>query len=113
MASGIMAATALSSLGYSVYSGERAHEEQKDAAKEQKKALEQAEAKQKEADLDAEQKRLEALAANQGATDFSNIWGIDSELSKQFAGIDTTKKKDGMEMSFDEEDNPFYTRGLF
>ena len=85
-------------------------EAQHTAANAQKQAQLAAEAQQKAADERAEKQRLEALAANQTATDYSNVWGTDSakyadaaqKLSAGTGGFDTDE----------DETNPFYTRGL-
>lgn len=86
------------------------HDAQKGAEWTQKQAQAEAEKKQKEADRTAEEKRLQALAANQTATDYGNVWGVDSN---KYA--DAAQKLSAGTGSFntdDEDENPFYTRGL-
>jgi hypothetical protein len=80
------------------------------AAEDQKKAQEEADKKQKEADDSAERQRLEALAANQGATDYGNIWGADS--AKYADAAQKLSAGTGSLKTDDEETNPFYARGL-
>lgn len=102
--------SSLISAGTTAAQASAAHDAQKGAAWEQKQAQERAERKQKEADDNAERKRLEALAANQTATDYGSVWGVDSN---KYA--DAAQKLSAGTGSFntdDEEDNPFYTRGL-
>lgn len=107
----VAAVTAVTGLGYSVYSGERSYEAQKDAEKKQEQAIAAAEAKQAEADEKAEKKRLEALAAQQGGDTGRTSkfdFGIDSAAAKTTAPVTiatTTTSED------DEDYNPFYARG--
>lgn len=101
-----MAGAALMSL----YQGHESMEMQKEAQQEQKKAQLTAVKEQKEAENKAETERLEALAGNQQATDYSNVWGI---KGSNFA--DAAQKLSAGTGSFDtddDEENPFYTRGL-
>ena len=86
------------------------YHEQEKAMGQQAEAQAKAEEKQKAADEAAEKKRLEALAANQTATDYGNIWGTDTAkysdaAQKLSAGTGSFNKEE-------EETNPFYTRGL-
>ena len=86
------------------------HDAQKGAEWEQQKAQAEAQKIQKEANESAERKRLEALAANTEATDYGNVWGVDSN---KYA--DAAQKLSAGTGSFntdDDEENPFYTRGL-
>lgn len=86
------------------------HDAQKGAEWESKQAQAEAEKKQAEADRTAEEKRLKALATNTTATDYGNVWGVDSN---KYA--DAAQKLSAGTGSFDtdnDEENPFYTRGL-
>lgn len=86
------------------------HEDAKEAEWDQKQAQKKAEATQKAADERAERQRLEGLKKQSTATDYGNIWGTDS---KKYA--DAAQKLSAGTGSFntdDEENNPFYTRGL-
>lgn len=84
-----------------------AHQSEK-AEHAQKKAQAKAEAAQIASDKKAEEERLKALAKQQE----SEAFGIDSTLAARYAdaaqkwgaGTGSTKQ--------DEEENPFYTRGL-
>lgn len=106
-----MVVAAVTGLGYSVYSGERSYEQQKEAEKKQEQAIADAEAKQAEADEKAEKKRLEALAAEQGGDTGRTSkfdFGVDSAAAK------TTAPATIATSTTDEEDenyNPFYARG--
>lgn len=98
------------SLGASVTQGTVAYNQQKHAQEDIKDAQRRAELKQEEADKKAERERLEGLAQNQTATDYSNIWGV---KGSNFA--DAAQKLSAGTGSFDTDDdesNPFYTRGL-
>lgn len=110
MADWVGAAAMLLSAGVSGYSAYRSQELQEDAMDKQEDAQRKAEEKQKEADDKAERQRLEALAANQTATDYANVWKVDSA---KYA--DAAQKMSAGTGSFDtddEETNPFYYRGL-
>lgn len=86
--------------------------QQNEAEDKQRHAQEKAEAKQNEADRKAEQARLEALAKNQeNQTGFD--FGVDSALAKRYA--DAAQKWSagtGSMTTEDDNENPFYTRGL-
>lgn len=106
----IGAAAMLASAGVSAYGVSESQRLQEEAMDKQEKAQKEAEAKQKEADYNAEKKRLDALAANQTATDYANVWGVDSA---KYA--DAAQKFSAGTGSFDTDDdetNPFYYRGL-
>lgn len=95
----------------SAYQGWQSFELSKDALEEQKKAQLAAEAEQRKATDLAESQRLEAIAANQSATNYGNIWGSDAAKYK-----DAAQKLSAGTGSFDTDDdetNPFYARGLF
>lgn len=87
-----------------------AHELQKEAMSKQEEAQEKAEAAQKAADDKAEKQRLEALAANQTATDYGNVWGADS--AKYSDAAQKLSAGTGSFNTDDDETNPFYQRGL-
>ena len=86
------------------------HHEAKKARSAQEEAQMRAEATQREANRNAEKKRLEGLASNKTIADYGNIWG--SGESKM---ADAARKFSAGAGSFsdDEETNPFYSRGLF
>lgn len=110
MAEWVMASAALAGVGASVTSGIMNYNQQESALKAQKKAQAEAKATQEEADQQAERERLEALAQNTAAIDYGDVWGIDSNVYKDAA----TKFSAGTG-SFnteEEEENPFYARGL-
>lgn len=106
----IGAAAMLASAGVSTYSAIESNKIQEEAYDKQKDAQNQAAEEQRKADESAERERLEALAANQTATDYGNIWGADSARY-----VDTAQKLSAGTGSFDTDDdetNPFYYRGL-
>lgn len=86
-----------------------AHQQEK-TREAQAAAQNEAEQKQKEADDKAEKKRLEGLAANQEATDYGNIWG--TEGNKYADAAQKLSAGTGNFNTDDDENNPFYTRGL-
>lgn len=98
--------------GASIYNGYQQTELAKDSLERQEEAQKAAEEKQKQADYDAEKKRLEALAKNQeGQQGFD--FGVDSALAKRYA--DAAQKwgaGTGSMNEDDDQDNPFYTKGL-
>lgn len=108
-------ATALivSSLITAAASGTAAYAQHEDTMRsiaEQENAQKAAEQKQKEADEKAERQRLEGLQKQSTATDYANVWGSNS---KKYA--DAAQKLSAGTGSFnidDEENNPFYTKGL-
>ena len=86
------------------------HDTAKEAEWDQKQAQKKAEATQKAADEKAEMQRLQGLKAQSTATTYGDVWGTDS---KKYA--DAAQKLSAGTGSFntdDEENNPFYTRGL-
>lgn len=92
--------------------GIAAHQQDK-ALDKQNKAQMAAQEKQDQADYDAEKARLEALAKNQEATNEFDF-GVDSALAKRYR--DAAQKwgaGTGEMTQKEEEENPFYTRGLF
>lgn len=96
--------TSLFQAGTSIYYQEKALDTQERAQK-------KAEAKQAEADYNAEQKRLAALAKNQQAQGFD--FGVDSALAKRYADAAQKWSAGTGSLSEDEDnENPFYTRGL-
>ena len=110
MADWVMAGAALASLATSATQGVVSYNAQKHAKEDQEKAMVEAEQKQKAADDAAEKQRLEALVANQTATDYGNVWGVDGNKF-----VDAAQKLSAGTGSFDTDDdetNPFYQRGL-
>lgn len=110
MAEWVGAAAMLASAGVSAYSVSESQRLQEEAMDKQEEAQKKAEAKQTEADYMAEKRRLEALAANQTATDYGSVWGVDSNKF-----VDAAQKLSAGTGSFDTDDdetNPFYYRGL-
>lgn len=105
----IMASAAVASAGTAGYTAYKSHEDAVETREDMKEAQAKAERVQKEADIKAERERLEGLAQNQTATDYSNIWGV-----KGSNYADAAQKLSAGTGSFDtdDEDNPFYTRGL-
>jgi hypothetical protein len=81
-----------------------------DAREKQEEAQAKAEREQKAADDRAEKQRLEALAANQEATDYGNIWGADS--AKYADAAQKLSAGTGSFNTDEDETNPFYQRGL-
>lgn len=89
-----------------------AHKQDKAQSKaldEQRKAQAKAEAEATKANESAEKQRLEALAGSQTGTQYANAWGVDESLAAKYANnaADVSKAIDE-----EEENNPFYTRGL-
>lgn len=110
IAEGIALASLLTTATIGTASAIDAHQLQKEAMAKQEEAQRQAEEKQAKADKTAEEKRLEALAANQTDVDYGSIWGVDAN---KYA--DVAQKLSAGTGSFntdDDEENPFYTRGL-
>lgn len=110
MAESVMAATAVASLLAGTTQGVVSYNAEKHAKEDMANAQAAAEAKQQAADEKAERQRLEALAADQTATDYGNIWGADSARY-----VDAAQKLSAGTGSFDTDDdetNPFYQRGL-
>lgn len=110
MADWVAAGAAVASLIASTTMGVVEYNAAEDARSKQEKAQADAEAAQKAADDKAEKQRLEALAANQEATDYGNVWGADSTKF-----TDAAQKLSAGTGSFntdDDETNPFYYRGL-
>ena len=104
-----MAASATAS-GYSAYQG---HVDAKEAQARQDQAQAEAKIEQQKADREAEQQRLEGIASNQTATTYGNIWGVDNAYANRYK--DAAQKLSAGTGSFDTDDddnNPFYTRGL-
>lgn len=109
IAASIMAGATLASTATSVTSSAiESHKARKTQREAQEKALEA----QQEADNKAETARLEALAKDQqGQAGFD--FGIDSALAKRYA--DAAQKWSagtGSMTTDDDNENPFYTRGL-
>lgn len=110
IAEALIASAAISAASAGVNTGVQSHQAHK-SRWEQEQGQRRAEQAQIAADRKAETERLEALAKQQKSTsDFS--FGIDSTLAARYAdaaqkwgaGTGSTKQE--------EEDNPFYTRGL-
>lgn len=103
----LMAASLAMTAASATYTGVEQHK----AEKEQKAAIEEADKKQAEADREAEKQRLEALAKNQ--QDQSGFdFGIDSVLAKRYADAAQKWEAGTGSKSSDDEENPFYTKGL-
>lgn len=110
IAEGIALASLLTTAAIGTASAVDAHELQKEAQHKQEEAQQKAETEQREADQRAEKKRLEGLKANAEATDYGNVWGADSA---KYA--DAAQKLSAGTGSFDTDDddeNPFYQKGL-
>lgn len=99
--------------GWGIYQGIEGQKDMEDLRKEQERALAEAEAKQTEADYRAEQARLEALAAEQtgGNRVEASDFGIDSALARRYLDENNKRQAKAQQM-LEEEENPFYTRGL-
>lgn len=109
----IGAALGATSVGLSATSAGISQHQQKKAIEKQEEAQAKAEAKQAEADRKAETARLEALAKNQEATNEFDF-GVDSALAKRYRDAAQKWGAGTGEMSQkEEEENPFYSRGLF
>lgn len=107
---GIGEGIALASLITSATSATVSGVEQHKADKLQREALAEAEQKQAEADRKAETERLQAIAKNQEDRGFD--FGIDSALARSYADA-AQKWEAGTGSIKEDEDNPFYTKGLF
>ena len=105
-----VAASAIASLVGTTTQGIVSYNQQKHAQEDQGKAMESARIEQENADRSAEKKRLEALAANQTATDYGNVWGTDS--AKYADAAQKLSAGTGSFNTDEDETNPFYTRGL-
>lgn len=107
IAEGLMAASLAMTAASATYSGIEQHK----AEKEQKAALAEADKKQAEADREAETQRLQALAKNQQDQPGFDF-GVDSVLAKRYADAAQKWEAGTGSMSTEDEDNPFYTKGL-
>ena len=106
----IMAATMAATTGTQMAVS---HHEQKAAREAQENAQAEAKREQQKSERDAEQQRLEGIASNQTATTYGNIWGVDNAYANRYK--DAAQKLSAGTGSFDTDDddnNPFYTRGL-
>lgn len=110
MAEWVTASAMLLSAGAATYGAIESERLQEDSLKAQKKAQNEAAEEQRVADENAERERLEALAANQTATDYGNIWGADS--AKYADAAQKLSAGTGSFNTDDDEQNPFYQRGL-
>lgn len=110
-----MAEALIASAGliYSGVMGNVNYVKQKHLAEDQADAIRSAEEAQAEADRDAETKRLEALAAEQTGSNRveASDFGIDSALARRYLDENNKRQAKAQEM-LEEEENPFYTRGL-
>ena len=97
--------------GASIYSGEKQMEFAQESMDKQERAQKRAEEKQAEADRKAETARLEALAKNQESESGFNF-GVDSALAKRYADAAQKWGAGTGSMTEDEEENPFYIKGL-
>lgn len=100
-------------LGKSIYDADQAKKSMEDLEKEQEEQLALARSEQMEADYNAETKRLEALAAEQtgGSRVEASDFGIDSALARRYLDENNKRQAKAQQM-LEEEENPFYTRGL-
>lgn len=89
-----------------------AHQDATAAEWEQKQAQKRAEAEQKAADEKAEMQRLEGLKSNAEVTDYGNIWGVDTNTKKYADAAQKLSAGTGSFNTDNEDENPFYTRGL-
>lgn len=110
MADWVAAGAAVASLIASTTMGVVEYNASEDAREKQEEAQAKAEREQKAADDRAEKQRLEALAANQEATDYGNIWGADS--AKYADAAQKLSAGTGSFNTDEDETNPFYQRGL-
>ena len=107
----MVGAAPLITAGASIYTGVKETDLARESMEKQEKAQQKAEAKQAEADTKAEQARLEALAKNQETQGFD--FGVDSALAKRYADAAQKWGAGTGSLSEDEDnENPFYTRGL-
>lgn len=105
-----LAATAVASLIAGTTTSIVEYNASEHAREKQEEAQAKAEREQKAADDRAEKQRLEALAANQEATDYGNIWGADS--AKYADAAQKLSAGTGSFNTDEDETNPFYQRGL-
>ena len=99
-----------------LYSGTMGHinyVKQKHLAEDQADAIQEAKDEQARADREAETARLEALAAEQtgGNRIEASDFGIDSALARRYLDENNKRQAKAQQM-LEEEENPFYTRGL-
>lgn len=113
MAEWVMASAAIASMISSGVSSHVSYVNQKHLEEEQKKQIKEAKEQQAQADYDAETERLEALAAEQtgGNRVEASDFGIDSALARRYLDENNKRQAKAQEM-LEEEENPFYTRGL-
>lgn len=109
-------ATAIAAITATVASGVQNHVNyisQKHLAESQEKKIQEAKDAQDKADLEAETERLEALAAEQtgGGRVEASDFGIDSALARRYLDENNKRQAKAQQM-LEEEENPFYTRGL-
>lgn len=108
----IGAALMATSVATSATSAAVSYHQQEKAMDKQEEAQEKALAEQTKADEKAETARLEALAKNQEDRDEFDF-GVDSAIAKRYSDAAQKWAAGTGEMTQkEEEDNPFYTRGL-
>lgn len=100
----VSALTAATSAGIQNYHAKKSESIQKHAQEEARQA-------QQEADTKAETERLQALAKNQ-ETEAGFDFGVDSALAKRYADAAQKWGAGTGSMNQEEEDNPFYMKGL-
>lgn len=111
MAEWIMAGAALASLATSTTASVVSYNQQKHAKEDQEKAIKEAKAAQEKADYEAEEQRLQAMAdATQGRIE-ANEYGVESSLAARYMDENNKRQAKAQQM-LEEDDNPFYTRGL-
>lgn len=113
LAESIMAISAATSAAASVGFGISNEIKQDELAEDQKEAIADAKAEQQKAEKEAETERLEALAAEQtgGNRVEASDFGIDSALARRYLDENNKRQAKAQQM-LEEEENPFYTRGL-
>lgn len=102
---------ALASLAASTTTSVVQYNAQKHAEEDQKRAIEKAKREQEQADYEAEEQRLQAMAdASQGRIE-ANEYGVESNLAARYMDENNKRQAKAQQM-IEEEENPFYTRGL-
>lgn len=110
-AEAVLATTAIAALAVQTTESIVSYNAQKHAEEDQKKAIEQAKKEQEQADYEAEEQRLQAMAdATQGRIE-ANEYGVDSNLAARYMDENNKRQAKAQQM-LEENDNPFYTRGL-
>lgn len=111
MAEWVMAGAALASLATSTTSSIVSYNAQKHAEESQKRNIERAKEEQERADYEAEEQRLQAMAdASRGRIE-ANQYGVESNLAARYLDENNKRQAKAQQM-MEEDENPFYTRGL-